>query len=592
MASYRIAALLILSTAAHAQPTPSWKLTRSNHFELYSQGDDAAARSALIWFEQLRVFYLRKTGLASETLRPVRVIAFRSAREYQPYQLRPASDAHYVGTESRDYIVMAAVDTGIFKTAAHEYAHAILHAAGLQFPPWLSEGLAEFFSTVRINQRECTLGGDLPVRSQVLRRRPWIALENLLAMPANSPIRDNRETAAVFYSQSWALVDMLALSPQYAPRFSALITALSSTTQGPEALPRIYGKSLSAITGDLHAWAAIQHQPVPLTGIPSDQILPQEVQASVDLTPLQARALLAEMLLAAGDLVRAGAIYNDLAAEMPRDPSVPAALGNIALREGNNDRAREQWQRAIALGIQDATLCFQYAVLGGRAGVPDQELRPALERAIQLQPDFDDARYSLALLEKNAGHYEAAVAQLRAMRNIAPARAYNYWLALADALVQLGQRDQAGAASKKAAEQAATAAERARAAQLAYFADTDLAVQFTLGENGRAELQTTRVPHRTADGFNPFIQPGDKMRHAEGVLREVDCSAAATRFVIHTSNGIVSVAIPDPGHVQMRNAPSEFTCGPQPASKVSVDYAESASSGSNADGVARGIQFR
>jgi Flp pilus assembly protein TadD len=588
MELHRIAAFLLLSLPSQAQPTPTWKLTRSDHFELYSQSDAAAARSALLWFEQLRVFYLQKTGLAAETLHPVRVIGFRSAHEYQPYQLHLASDAHYIGTETRDYIVMSVFDAGQLGTAAHEYAHAILHAAGLQFPPWLSEGLAEFFSTVRMNQRECTLGGDLPARSQALQRRTWMPIENLLSMPANSPARDNRETAAVFYSQSWALVDMLVLSPEYSPKFTELIAALSSSTPDAEVLPRIYGKSLSAITSDLHIWTASKHQPVPLSGIRANPIPPQDVTASVDLSPLQSRALMADMLLAAGELNRAAAIYSDLARETPRDPAVPAALGNIALRQGDHARAREQWKLAIALGIRDATLCYQYAVLGDRAGVPDEELRPALERAIQLKPDFDDARYALALIEKNAGHYDTAVTQLRAMRNIAPARAYNYWLAMADALVQSDRRAEARLASQKAAQHAATETERARAAQIAYFADTDLAVQFTMGKDGRAELATTRVPHATGD-FNPFIQPSDKIHHAEGTLRQIDCNGPVTRFVVNTVDGALLLTIPDPGHVQMRNAPSEFTCGPQQPTKVVVDYAESAS---KAEGVARGILFR
>jgi tetratricopeptide (TPR) repeat protein len=265
---------------------------------------------------------------------------------------------------------------------------------------------------------------------------------------------------------------------------------------------------------------------------------------------------------------------------------VHAALGNIVLRQGDNDRAREQWKLAITLGIQDATLCYQFAALGDRAGVPEAELRPALERAVQLKSDFDDARYHLALIEKNAGHYDAAIAHLRAMRTVAPSRAFNYWTAMTDALLQLDRRDEARAASKKAMEHATTAVERARATQLEYFAVTDLDVQFTVGKNGRAELSTTRVPHATAD-WNPFIEPGDKIRHVDGALREIECSGAVTRFVVDTSEGPVTLAIPDPGHVQMRNAPAEFTCGPQKSTKVAVDYAIT-----NSDGLVRGMQFK
>ncbi|HLK22060.1 MAG TPA: hypothetical protein VKT81_24095 [Bryobacteraceae bacterium] len=569
-----IACLLLLCAFAQAQPPAAWKLTRSAHFDLYSQSPDATAQSALTWFEQLREFYLQKTGLDAETLHPVRVIAFRSARDYQPYQLHSAADAQYVGTDSRDYIVLSTLDAAQLQNASHEYAHAILHAAGLKFPPWLSEGLAEFFSSVRINQHESSLGGDLPSRKQALQRRAWIPLENVLA---SSLPRDNREAAAMFYAESWALVDMLILSPEYAPKFSELIAE-------PADLPRIYGKSLDNITRDLRAWTSAQHSPVPLDGIRNSS---RNVQPSTALSSLESRAMLADMLLAAGELDHSESMYRDLARENPRDPAIPAALGNIALRRGDAARAREQWKVAIALGIEDATLCYQYAILGDRAGLPAAELRPALERAIQLKPDFDDARYALALHEKNAGDYDAAVAQLRAMRNVSPARAYNYWLAMADALVQSDHRAEARIASQKAAAHATTETERARAAQLAHFADTDLAVQFTVNKDGRAELSTTRVPHATAD-FNPFIEPSDKIRHVEGALREIDCSGPITRFIVTTDNGTVTLEIPDPGHVQMRNAPSEFTCGPQQSTQIAADYAESQS---KAEGIARGIQF-
>ncbi len=124
-----------------------------------------------------------------------------------------------------------------------------------------------------------------------------------------------------------------------------------------------------------------------------------------------------------------------------------AALGNIALRQGRRDAACEQWKLAMELRIDDAALCYQYAVLAEEARVPADEIRAALLRAIALRPDFDDAHYRLGLLEANSGQYDAAVQQLRAMRRIAPARAYGYWTALASALTEMDQRDEA----KKAA---------------------------------------------------------------------------------------------------------------------------------------------
>ena len=581
----RTAVFGLLGVFACAQTPARWRLTRSEHFELYSQASDASARSSLIWLEQLRSFYLQKTGLAQESLPPVRVIAFRSAHEYEPYRLDAVSDAHFIGTETRDYIVMTAADAGI---AAHEYAHSFLRAQGLRFPLWFSEGLAEFFSTVSLGVKGCTIGGDLPARSQTLHRYAWIPLAELVGLAADSPFRDNRDTAVVFYAETWALADMLVLSPEYGTRFGALIAVLAAGTPSAQALPSVYGKSLDIISRDLRGWMTGKRAPVALPGI---EVGEAAVGAPEDVSQVQARAVLADMLLAAGQLDRANAMYKDLARETPSDAGVSAALGNIALRRGDKERARQEWKHAIDQGIRDPKLCYEFAALGEMAGLPGEELRPALERAIALNPDFDDARYHLALVEKNSGDFEAAIANFRAMRLVAPARAYSYWIAVTDTLIQLDRRDEALGASKHALEHAPNAADRRYAMELGYIAKTDVAVRFTTNQDGHVEMETTRVPHKTAD-WNPFIEPGDTMRHVEGALLEIDCNGGSTKFVVDTGAGTVTLSIADPGHVQMRNAPAEFTCGVQQAAKVAVDYAVSANPGAKTDGLVRGVEFK
>jgi len=155
----------------------------------------------------------------------------------------------------------------------------------------------------------------------------------------------------------------------------------------------------------------------------------------------------------------------------------------------------------------------------------------------------------------------------------------------------LDRRDEAEAAAKHALEFAATSAEKKEALQIAYMAQTDLAVQFVTTPGGEAKLQTTRVPHNTLN--NPFVEPGDLMRHAEGSLREIDCASAATRFVIDTGGARLTLVIADSKRVEMRNAPEEFTCGHQArARRVAVDYAVGAPGAAGSNGVIRGMEFR
>ena len=109
--------------------------------------------TTLAWFEQLRTWLIRETGLRPDRLRAARVIGFATTEEYRRFRLHSSADAYYLGTEGRDYIVMVLAGPNEFGVAAHEYAHMVLHSTGWQLPPWLGEGLAELFSTVRSPER-------------------------------------------------------------------------------------------------------------------------------------------------------------------------------------------------------------------------------------------------------------------------------------------------------------------------------------------------------------------------------------------------------------------------------------------------------
>jgi tetratricopeptide (TPR) repeat protein len=512
------------------------------------------------------------------------VISFGSLKEYNAYRIRPSAAAFFVGTEARDYVVMPAARSKELSLAAHEYAHVLLHQVQLKLPEWVSEGIADVFSTARIGEHTSSIGGDLPERSRTLRRK-WIPLAGILTSAAH----DRRDD--LFYAQSWALVDMLLFSPHYAERVPALFQALSSRREDAGgAMEDVYARPLAAIERDLRGWTASgASKPVPLPGA---RAVPQASEIS-EVTSFQARSMLADLRLACGDLPGARLMFQQLQRESPRTPEIPAALGVIALRSGDTGGALQAWKSAVALGLRDAGLCYRYASLAETAGLPADQIRPALERAVALRPDFDDARYRLALMEKNAGNLQAALAQFLAVRKTPANRAHAHWMSLADTLLQLDRRAEARAAALRAREHGATAEERQNAAQLVLMAETDLGVQLLSDSQGRAQWRAVRVPQRTA-AWNPFIESGDRIQRVSGTLAGIDCSPAGLRLDLSTGGGRLTLLLPDPSRVQIRNAPGgsfEFVCGAQPPTPVMVEYAVSERL-SPAAGIVRGIELR
>ncbi|MBV9081062.1 MAG: tetratricopeptide repeat protein [Acidobacteriaceae bacterium] len=582
------AAAVGVFSPASARTPDQWILVRSSHFDLYAQTtDNKSVRAALEWFERLYTFFSQETGLPLEG-RSVRVIAFRSEREYQPYRLGPLAHAYYIGTGDRDCIVLPRLGNNEFATAGHEYAHLVLHATGRRLPSWLDEGLADFFSTVRISKTGASIGGELPAHTQSLRRLAWMELPRMFSI-MHDDVRDDRALAEVFYSESWALTHMLMLSPEYAPRFHDVVERIASGAPSEEALVNVYGRNLGIIKRDLHRWIEDHARAQADFGeIPNGA---DPALRSRAVTAFESREILAQLLLGIGELDRAQAAYRELAKQEPEHGTVYAALGEIAVRKHEYASARDQLKRALEKGVGDAALCYRFASLADSVEIPEQDLQRALERAVALKPDFDDARYSLALLESDSGDFEGAVEQLRAMRVVSPARAFDYWSSLSYALNELGRFDEAMSAANKAKQQASTPLQRTRADELAYIAQTDLTVRFAKDSNGNLQLITARVPHNSHD-WNPFIEPEDHIRLLEGTLDEIQCTAnRAVGVTLNTGREKLRLSIPDPQRIQIRNGPSEFLCGPQSApASVTVEYA--AGPGEDNTGAVRGITFR
>jgi tetratricopeptide (TPR) repeat protein len=302
------------------------------------------------------------------------------------------------------------------------------------------------------------------------------------------------------------------------------------------------------------------------------------------------RMALADLQLAIGKLEQARQSYLQLESEFPANPEIRASLGRIALAAGGGSEALEHFGRALSLGIQNAQICYEFAVRGQNAGLPEADIMAALERAVALDPGMDDARYLLALAYMNAGRYRSALQHLQALRFVPQRRAYAYFTALAHVQTELGMRDEANKTAAEARKRAHTEEEAERASELAWMASSEIVVQMTADRFG--QLRRVASKSETLENWNPFIEPGDRIQRAEGKLSEADCSGSVLRLTVTALDHPIVIDVPHPERVQLRPAgagPLEFTCGQQDGRSVQVEYA--APSAKDGAAILRGIRF-
>ncbi|HVL69967.1 MAG TPA: DUF1570 domain-containing protein [Vicinamibacterales bacterium] len=206
--------LLLLASPASAQ----WVRVESANFTVFGEVGEKRTREFAAEFERFREALGRVVaGAAVRPAVPTVVFIFRDQRSLAPhrplYKGRPVEvGGYFYGSSSLSLIMLdASRREASLRTVYHEYAHLITSNVVRHLPAWLSEGLAEYYSTFEVSPdgRRATLGRLIDSHLVRLNEERLLTLEELLAVERDSPLYNEGSRRSVFYAQSWALVHML-----------------------------------------------------------------------------------------------------------------------------------------------------------------------------------------------------------------------------------------------------------------------------------------------------------------------------------------------------------------------------------------------
>ncbi len=581
--------VVLLAAAAPAFSEQRWVKITSPNFEMFTSAGEGDGRRTILHFEQIRSFFLETVKSRKPTPRPVRIIAFRSRKEYEPYRPNEFASAYYQSGHDRDYIVMSKISSDTRPIAVHEYVHLLARHEGLTMPPWLNEGFADLYSTLKPWGRKVVVGEVLPGQLQRLQQRTkWLPLETLTSADKDSPHYNERDRAGLFYAQSWALTHMLNLSEEYRTRLTEFLSAIAKDTSAAVAFQQVYDKSLEQVQKDLRLYMRQDQFVAALFDTKLEKIAEKPVVEPA--TKLESGMVLANLLAMTRKRDDARRMYEELAREHPDAWEVPEALGYLAMRGVSRDEAGSYFARAVELGATNPKLYFDYSGLLSRSGAEHSEAESLLRKAVELKPDYQEARYFLAFNLYNQHKFTHALINFAQLKTVTAERAFTFYRAVAYAYHQVDHKDDARKTAKLAEKYARGPSEIAQVQELIRWMEW--------AEEAEKAPKTANIrasPLIAADDDIEVVLSGPETSAVAGTFTQLDCLGSTARLHVVSENEAMALAILDPTNIVVEGpkaGPVDLNCGPQRGKSIVVQYEAGEDTELGTRGVVKSIVFK
>jgi Protein of unknown function (DUF1570) len=383
------------------------------------------------------------------------VVVFGSEEAFAPYRPRfngkPIQlGGYFFANEDTNIVSFPDVDREqSLRTIFHEYVHLVLTNVSHGMPVWLSEGLAEYYSTFQVLEegRRAIVGRAVIPHLQLLNQRRLMPIPELLAVNSTSPDYNEGTRQSLFYAQSWALVHMLVSDPKRRAALGAYAKLVAQGVPSPDAWGQAFGKenilpALSRYVGR-EVMSALSYR--------FDRDIPEVRSDLSKVSRGDAEATLADLLQHVAPAPETSARFEAAVAIQPASARARALYGLHAL--GLDDVAKARGLLMEAARDRSDWL-VQYHVATGLTRIVADERDPeasviaaardALGHVLAARPELPHALALSARLDTSGrrGDFPRALATVRRARTLSPGRE-DYQQLEAYILLRLGEFTQA-----------------------------------------------------------------------------------------------------------------------------------------------------
>jgi len=291
--------LMSSSALAAAQPSP-WLEVHSTHFTVITDAGEKKGREVALRFEQMRAVFgmlLGKERLVQAV--PLTILAFSNDKSYyqvaplihvaavapgQPATFLPIDvPGFFLRGDDQDFIVLNLSEDESWRAVAHDFAAMLLN---YNYPPaqgWFDDGLAEYFSTIRVDNKRVEMGSDPELvpsaakdlagnqqqtpsakaksLTELLNEEAWLPLPVLFTTKHDllTPHQATRRT--LYYAESWMVMHYLINEKKLPETGTYFGLVLNQHAPVEEAIQKAYGMSSAemqkAVQDYFHAQAGL-----------------------------------------------------------------------------------------------------------------------------------------------------------------------------------------------------------------------------------------------------------------------------------------------------------------------------------------------
>ena len=264
-----ISLFLFSTVAAIAGDQPGWLEIHSAHYTVITDAGDKRGREVALRFEQMRAVFaslLTKDRLTQSI--PLTIFAFKNDKSY--YQAAPLRNGQPIDVpgfllpgEDQFLIVLNVSEEEPWRAVAHDFAHMLLN---YNYPPaqgWFDEGLAEYFTSIRVDNKQVEIGGDPELQptlredmlgnqreanppkslTELLGAQVWMSLPDLFTMKHDTSSYNEGTHHTLYYAESWMVMHYL-LHEKKMPETGAYFSlVLNQHVPVEDAIRQAYGMS-------------------------------------------------------------------------------------------------------------------------------------------------------------------------------------------------------------------------------------------------------------------------------------------------------------------------------------------------------------